>query len=91
MLAWYLEDKTANIEPSSVIEAERGLLVVLSSLRTVIMSSVASRTYILDELSARRVRPLGENEKRNASAPGKAAEELALTEMRLMRVRRGRR
>jgi hypothetical protein len=56
----------------------------------VIGSVTASITYILEELRARIVWPLGENENRNASAPGKAAEELAFTDIRLIRVWRGR-
>lgn len=73
-----------------MMEADRGLRNVLRWRVTVGGSAVASSTYILEELSATIVRLLGENSNLKASPAGKAADEFALIEMRLMRVLRGR-
>src|SRR5271156_1873165 len=91
MLAWCFVDSTASRDPSSVTDAANGRRRVFSSLRTTIGSAVTSMTKILDELSASRVCPLGEKENRKASPPGNAVEELALMEMMLTTVSRGRR
>ena len=83
-------DSTASSEPSFVIAAERGLLMVFSSLVTAKGSESRFTTKILDELSARRVWPWLEKAKRKASPRGNAADELVLVQMRVTKVSEGR-
>lgn len=77
------------MDPSSSIVAVEGLLEIFSSLLTATSSAATSSTYIREELYASTWRPFGENEKWNASPPGKAADELIDVETSLMNVSRG--